>query len=177
MSIYNVFSFLDENDLEDIASLQSIVMKNLKQNDRAHFIIERSKEYFKNNIQFPHAVLGVRTKGKLVAQSIFHHSQTLNPEYIKGLSLDGYKLCDPVSILQGALIHPDHRGQKLLSCMTEAWFDWAQEHKYKYILTRIQERNDRSLSSFKKSGLQDAGSILDARDGVTVKVLYKRFDK
>ncbi len=157
--------------------LQSHVLADLKRHGQEHFIIERTANYFKRHIQNPSAILGVRTpKGELMAQSIFHHSSALNPDYIKGLSLDTHKICDPVSILQGAIIHPEAQGQGLLSRMIEAWLGWAEEKEYKHILTRIEAHNEKSLSVFKKAGLAEIGTVVDARDNANVVVLYKRRD-
>ena len=168
------FSFLSTKDLDDCLTLQATVMDELKERGQTHFIIERPRDYFEQQVQSPNSLLGVRNDDNtLIAQSIFYHADALNPDYIKGITLKNWKLCDPVSTMQGAIIHPDARGQKLLSRMIDAWIGWANDKGYSHILTRVEESNERSLSSFTKAGLYNAGSILDARDGATVHVLHK----
>lgn len=168
------FSFLSPDDIPDMLKLQAAVIESLKLKGQEHFIIARETSYFEKHAQNPSAILGVRSsEGKLIAQSIFHHSDTLNPDYIKGLTLDDWKLCDHVSTLQGVIIHPDAQGQGLSSRMVDAWIGWAQEKGYKHLLTRIEEHNSKSISSFKRAGLEDVGKIVDARDGATVCVLHK----
>jgi RimJ/RimL family protein N-acetyltransferase len=163
--------------MDDIIALQSAVMNDLRTHEKEHFLIERSNEYFEQQLENPSAVLGIRNDdGMLIAQSIFHHNDTLNPNYIKGITLDDWALCDAVSIMQCAIIHPDSRGQGLLPRMIEAWINWATEKQYKHILTRAEENNTRSISSFTKAGLKNVGSIVDARDGATVCVLHKRLN-
>lgn len=163
--------------MDDIIALQSAVMNDLRTHEKEHFLIERSNEYFEQQLENPSAVLGIHNDdGMLIAQSIFHHNDTLNPNYIKGITLDDWALCDAVSIMQCAIIHPNSRGQGLLPRMIEAWINWTIEKQYKHILTRAEENNTRSISSFTKAGLKNVGSIVDARDGATVCVLHKRLN-
>ena len=170
-------SFLSVDDIPEMIELQSIVIDDLKSRNQEHFIIERNASYFKQHVQAPSTILGLRSdKNRLVAQSIFHHSDSLNPDYIKGLTLDDWKLCDPVSTLQGVIIHPDEQGKRLSSKMVDAWIGWARDKNYKHILTRIEVNNDKSIASFKRAGLEDVGKIVDARDNATVCVLHRRLD-
>ena len=169
------FTFLDIEHIDEMLALQEAVMKHLHTHGNEHFIIERARTYFEKHVQEPSAILGIRSDdGQLVAQSIFHHSDTLNPDYIKGLTLDDWKLCDPVSTLQGVLIHPNAQGQGLSSRIVDAWIIWATDKSYKHVLTRVEEHNTKSIKSFIKAGMEDVGAIIDARDNATVKVLHRR---
>lgn len=168
------FAFLTSDNLDEMMALQADVIDDLNDKGFADFVIERSRDYFQTHLENPSAVLGVRSdEGELIAQSIFHHSDSLNPDYIKGLSLPDWKLCDPVTIMQGVIVHPNAQGQGLSSRMIDAWLGWAKEKDYQHGLTRVEERNEKSMQVFLKAGLDDIGSVIDARDNATVHVLYK----
>ena len=166
---------LTSDNIKDMLSLQDTVIAFLKRYEQEHFIIERERAYFLRHVQSPSTIIGIRSdEGALIAQGIFHHSERLNPDYIDGITLDSWKLCDKVSTLQGVLVHPDFQGKGLMRTLIDFWMSWAQENGYEHLLTRAEEHNTRSIHSFTKAGMLDVGTIIDARDNATVKVLHKR---
>jgi RimJ/RimL family protein N-acetyltransferase len=170
----NEFISLTEKNIDDAIEFQEIVMADLNDAGNYRFIIERSRDYFLKHLDSPNKVLGLYHDDKLVAQSVFHHSQAINPDYIKGISIDDYKICDPVSILQGAIIHPKFRGKGLFSSIIKNWINHAGNHGYNHIMARVEEHNTTSISAFKKFGFDVIGIVKDARDNADVAVLYKR---
>lgn len=167
---------LTEHDLPMMAALQDRVMQHLRGVGQAHFIVPRDADYFRNHLNPPHAAYGIVSGDTLSAQALYHCPAAFKVlhtglGYIPGLR-DGAR----VSILQGALVDPAAQRQGFMRKLVKHWLDWCRQHKMAHVLARVEVSHVASRSALEQQGLHITGTVIDARDDVSVHVLIKHLE-
>jgi GNAT superfamily N-acetyltransferase len=169
---------LTSKDLPSLLDLQSRVVADLKSKNKLHYIVPRTADYFKEHLSSPHKIIGLKDNGVFIAQAIYHNKKSFIAKDDIGLKhLARIQHNDSISILQGALVDPDFQGQGLMKKIIEHWMLWAQNNGYHHALARTEVSHKASQNSFFHHGFDIVDTIIDARDGASVHVLYRSLTK
>lgn len=161
---------LSQHDLHDVIGLQNIALDDIAIRKTPPYIVYRPEQYFLDHLEDPHCIVGIRQDQSLIAQAI-HRITHYTPHEI-GLPdlMIGPAL---ISVLQGAIVHPDARGSGLMKTMVHNWVEWASARRIEHLFARTEASHIASQKSFLTHGFDEIGLIKDARDGADVKVFYR----
>lgn len=142
---------LAPSDIPQILKLQDEVFDSLTA-DEQNYLLRKEKSFFENHFANGNIVLGIVSEGKLVAQSVILHPTTAHPKSgMTDMALDAKPA--EVTVLQGVIVHPDYRGNKLMTFMVDEWLAVANAEGRKHALAEVTTGNFFSWSVFMKEGL------------------------
>lgn len=160
--------FLGPEFIDMIMDLQDRVYKDLKEEDK-NFIVLKSREFFENHLNGGHPIIGVISGDKVIAQSVIRIPNAKDPK--TGMSdmphLSDMPI-DSITVIQGVLCDPEHRGNKLMQSMVSHWLSWAGQCGRSNAVAEIEIRNHHSWSVFLEAGLWLVSIGYDKSDGSTV---------
>lgn len=157
---------LTGNQMDQILALQDKVFNSLSEAEKP-YLLKKEKEFFQKHLDHGNLILGVVHDGQLIAQSIL-----LNPtkEHPKTGMVD-MKLpsgVDKITIIQGVIVDPDYRGNKLMTTMVDTWLDISKKNKRKDAISEVTVENHYSWSVFLKEGMHIHSIGTDPSDGTVV---------
>lgn len=160
--------FLGPEFLDMIMDLQERVYKDLKPEEKT-FIVHKTREFFENHLKGGHPIIGVISGDKVIAQSVIRIPNAHDPKtgmadmpHLSDMPIDS------VTVLQGVLCDPEHRGNKLMQSMVKHWLAWAGQNGRSNAVAEIEIRNHHSWSVFLEAGLWLVSIGYDKSDGSTV---------
>jgi ribosomal protein S18 acetylase RimI-like enzyme len=139
------------DDIEHIINLQKTVHDSLSAEEKA-FLLPKSKDFFAEHFVQGNHVIGILCNNVLIAQSII-----VNPAAGHSvMAVVDVPIQEPkaeqISILQGVVVHPDYRGNKLMNEMVGAWLTLAGQLGRQHASARVHTDNQASLAVFMKEG-------------------------
>jgi hypothetical protein len=157
-------------DIPQILNLQDEVFDSLTA-DEQNFLLRKDKSFFENHFAHGNIVLGIVSEGKLVAQSVILHPTSAHPKSgMTDMALDAKP--EEVTVLQGVIVHPDYRGNKLMTFMVDEWLAVANAEGRKHALAEVTTGNFFSWSVFMKEGLGIHSLGCDKSDGTDLYNMY-----
>ncbi len=161
---------LSPSDIPKILKLQDEVFDSLTA-DEQNFLLRKDKSFFENHFAHGNIVLGIVSDGKLVAQSVILHPTSAHPKSgMTDMALDAKP--EEVTVLQGVIVHPDYRGNKLMTFMVDEWLALANQQGRKHALAEVTTENFFSWSVFMKEGLGIHSLGCDKSDGTDLYNMY-----
>lgn len=157
---------LTKDHLDQILALQDKVFNSLSEAEKT-FILKKEPSFFEKHMDQGNILLGVVHDGELIAQSIL-----LNPtkEHPKTGMVD-MKLpsrADKITVIQGVIVDPDFRGNKLMTTMVDTWLDISKKARRKDAISEVTVENHYSWSVFLKEGMHIHSIGTDPADGTLV---------
>ena len=169
---------LTKADLPHMLSLQEQVMQYLAQHRQEHFIVPRDAAYFEKHMIAPHAAYSIDDEdGRLLAQALYHNPEIFNVASMGMEHIPGIEKGAKVSILQGALVSPAAQRQGLMRKMVRHWLNWCENEGIRHALARVEVTHEASRGALEQQGMHIVGTVIDARDDVSVHVLIKHLGK
>ncbi len=155
-----------QENITDILALQDTVINSLTADEKS-FVLPKSQAFFEQHLSQGNTILGVMHNGQLIAQSIILNP---TPENGKTGMVDMNLAASPekVTVLQGVLVHPEYRGNKLMTVMVDTWLSLAAEENRIHAIAEVTTDNYHSWSVFLKEGLSIHSIGVDATDGTEV---------
>lgn len=153
-------------NIDQIAAFHAEVFNTLTE-DEKHFLIQRDEGYFERHFENGNVVLDVLHNGKIIAQSLMTVPTQENP----ATGMIDVKLpaaIDKIAILNGSVVHPDYRGQRLQAILTEARLELAQQLGRTHILSEVAVGNQFSWSTLLKEGMKIHSIGQDTHDNAHV---------
>ena len=144
---------LDAKDIPQMMALQDVALAALTPEEQTylhHKTPEQLERHFKyaNNL-----VLGIVHNGQLVAQSMIVNPTPFHPNTgMSDLHLDARP--EKMSIIQGVIVDPAYRGNKLMTVMVDEWLASAKADGRTHAVAEVTVENHHSWSVFMKEGLQ-----------------------
>jgi len=158
---------LTKSQMSQILALQNKVIKDLKQDEEA-FILAKDEAFFTNHLERGNKILGIIADGKLIAQSILLNPSQKYPQ--NGMiDMDAIEQPDKTSVMQGVIVDPDYRGNKLMDQMVHHWMKFSKQQGKEHLLAEIEVHNFFSWASFLSQGMNLHSIGVDPADGA---VLY-----
>ncbi|GEM_PF-931199 len=162
---FYVMQFLDLSHLDEMLALQDRVYADLPDSEK-NFIIPKTREFFEKHLTSGHPIIGVVCGDQIVAQSIIRTPSVTDPKtgmtdmpHLSDLPVD------TLTIMQGVLCDPAHRGNKLMQGMVKQWLSWAGANGRSNAVAEIEVRNHHSWSVFIDEGLWLVSIGHDKSDG------------
>jgi ribosomal protein S18 acetylase RimI-like enzyme len=140
--------FLRKDNMQDLASLQSLVAENLPEPEifRLH-----DDEDFRDVFQSEHSVIGVTTSEGLAAYSIIRIPGLAKDNLGRDINLTkGEQM--KVAHLQATAVHPQFRGNGLQRRMAGAHLNVLENMGYRHVCCTISPRNPISLANILSCG-------------------------
>lgn len=151
-------------DIDAILALQETVMKDLTAEEQS-YLVPKDRAFFEKHFASDNIVLGVMVDGKLVAQSIIVNPTKKNPK--TGMTdMPGRIPPERVTVIQGVIVHPDFRGNRLMTEMVDAWLNIARFEGRRHAIAEVTAENHFSWAVFMKEGLQLHSIGYDDEDAV-----------
>lgn len=154
---------LDDTHLGDVLRLQQKVFDDLP-DDKKAYILPKDRKFFAGLAQKGHAMLGIFSGGKLIAQSIIINPSQKHPE-TGMVDMPPMGRPDTMTVLEGVLVDAAHRGNKLMHKMVKHWLDIAHHNGRKHAIAEIATENMPSWSVFLDEGLTLHSIGTDPDDG------------
>lgn len=155
-----------QENMNDILALQDTVINSLTDEEKS-FVLPKSPEFFKRHLLEGHTVLGIMHEGKLIAQSIILNP-TIENQKTGMVDMSLHANPEKITVLQGVLVHPDYRGNKLMSVMVDEWLSLAAGEGRVHAIAEVTTDNYFSWSVFLKEGLSIHSIGIDCADGTKV---------
>lgn len=163
-------TILGQSDITEILKLQDEVVNSLTA-DEQNYLLRKDSLFFENHFANGNIVLGIMSEGKLIAQSvILHPSEAFPKSGMTDMALDAKP--EEVTVLQGVIVHPDYRGNKLMTFMVDEWLAVANAEGRKHALAEVTTENFFSWSVFMKEGLGIHSLGCDKTDGTDLYNMY-----
>ena len=142
---------LSAHDIPQILKLQDEVFDSLTADEQT-YLLRKEKAFFDGHFAHGNIVIGIVSEGRLIAQSVILHPTAAHPKSgMTDMLLDAKP--DEVTVLQGVIVHPDFRGNKLMTFMVDEWLAVANAEGRKHALAEVTTGNFFSWSVFMKEGL------------------------
>ncbi len=155
-----------KDHIDDILALQKTVFDDLTDEEKT-FIVPKDKAFFEKHFDNGNHVIGVVHNGQLIAQSISLEPSTDNPK-TGMVNMQLPVTSDKVAIMQGVLVHPDYRGNALMSRMLDARLQIAKKTGRTDLVAEVAVDNFYSWSVFLKEGMVIHSIETDPSDGTVV---------
>jgi RimJ/RimL family protein N-acetyltransferase len=157
---------LSADNIPQILALQDIAFKDLSAHEQS-FLLKKSQNFFEKHFAADNLVLGIVHEGQLIAQSIIVNPTAAHPKTgMVDMPLE--VPVSKVSVIQGVIVHPDYRGNHLMTAMVDAWLAVAHLQKRTHVLAEVARDNAFSWSVFLKEGLQIHSIGTDPADNTEV---------
>ncbi len=157
---------LTKADIPEIMELQGKVIGDLTEAEKV-FVNEKPKSFFEDHYERGNVVLGIRSEGELIAQAIVLNPSERHPK-TGMVDMEPVGTPDSVSVLQGVLVDPEFRGNRLMQEMVAFWLDFADEIGREHVLAEIEVHNHFSWAVFVEEGLAITSIGTDPDDGAKV---------
>lgn len=156
--------FLDKSHINTILAVQDHIYTSLPEAHKA-FILPKSAAFFAKHFETGGHILGAVSEKELVAQAIILNPSKDHPK--TGMTdmapLDGEP--EDITVLQGLLVRPSYRGQKIAHMLGQAWLDIAQAESKTNLLCEVAMPNSHSWAVFLDLGLHIVSAGIDPDDG------------
>ena len=160
-------NLLSVQNIDQILALQEAVIAVLPEQEQ-NFVLKKDRAFFENHFAVGNAVIGILHEGQLIAQSVIVNPTAAHPK--TGMTDMALKAKPKkITVLQGVIVHPDYRGNSLISVMIDTWLETARKEKRPHALAEVSLENHHSWSAFLKGGLNIHSIGTDPADG---SVLY-----
>ncbi len=153
---------LNSAHIPPILKLQEIVESSLPDSQKT-FIFPKTRSFFQTHFEKTNPVIGVISNGTLIAQSIIRYPTAERPDTGMG-EMRPVDTPNKVSVIQGMLVHPDARGQKIAHTMTKSWIDLVKQADRTHLLAKATADNSSSWAVFLDSGMHIVSMEADPRD-------------
>lgn len=151
-------------DIDAMLALQATVMAELSAEEKS-YLVPKDRAFFEKHFASDNIVLGVKVDGQLVAQAIIVNPTAKNPK--TGMTdMPGNLAPEKLSVIQGVIVHPDFRGNRLMTEMVDAWLKIAQFEGRRHAIAEVSTTNHFSWSVFLKEGLHIHSIGYDKADAV-----------
>lgn len=157
---------LSAKNLRQILALQDLAFASLTDEEQT-FLLRKDEKFFEQHFSHGGAMLGVVHNGHLIAQSVVVNPSATHP---KTGMVDMHLPAAPekISVMQGVIVHPDYRGNKLMDEMVDAWFDQSQKNGRTEVIAEAALGNSYSWFVFMKRGMHLESIGVDPSDGTEV---------
>lgn len=157
---------LSVQEVQHVISLQAMCLNALPADQ--DLIHEKEPEDFHRILSGSHTeMLGIWEGGALIAQAVALFPDIRNPDAdMLEMSLPGP--VESVTTLAGVIVHPEHKGKRLMGRLIDSWHDLAEERGREHTLAMITDRNVPSLAGFLSGGLHVVDVAIDPEDDSTV---------
>ncbi len=163
---------LGAEDIPQILKLQDAVFDSLTAEEQ-NYLLRKEKGFFENHFSKGNMVLGIVSEGQLIAQSVILHPTAQNPKSgMTDMILNAKP--EEITVLQGVIVHPDFRGNKLMTFMVDEWLGVAKQEGRKHALAEVTTGNFFSWSVFLKEGLAIHSLGHDDIDGSDLYNMYAK---
>lgn len=161
------------DNLDEITRLHQEIFDRLEEHEKP-YLIERDKSYFENHFEQGHVVVGVVHNGRLVAQALMTLPSEEYPYTgMTDMNMSSLPL-EKIAVLNGAIVHPDYRGNSLQTVLTEARIKLAEMRGREHLVSEVAVNNRFSWSTLLKSGLSIHSLGTDSDDGTQLYNLHIR---
>ena len=161
---------LTRAQIPEILALNAKVRASLAP-DEQMFLAEKDAQFFEDHFASGSGVIGIVEDGKLIAQSVIVNPTRAHPrKHLAELIIDAPP--ERMTVLQGVVVDPDHRGKGLMGEMIGAWMALAKEENRPHALTAVAPRNEASWRGFMKAGLHIHDTALSPYTNVEVYILH-----
>lgn len=159
-------------DIDAILALQDVVMDDLTEEEQV-YVVPKDRAFFEKHFANGGLVLGVFCGGRLVAQSVIVNPTRANPK--TGMTdMPARMAVHKVTVIQGVIVHPELRGNRLMTVMVDAWLDIARRDGRCHAIAEVAAGNHFSWKVFMKEGLQLHSIGYDPEDAVHLYNMHAR---
>ena len=150
--------------IDEILGLQQKIIDSLP-DDQKSFILPKTKEFFENHFKRgANTMIGIFCDGALIAQSIVLNPTKNHPE-TGMVDMKPVGKADTLSIIEGVLVDPAYRGNRLMEEMVGHWIDYAESIGRKHVIAEIAVDNPYSWGVFLDKGMTLHSTGTDPDDG------------
>ncbi len=166
---------LRSKHIDHLLALQEIIYDDLPDEHKV-FILPKSRQFFEDHFNRGNPMIGVIANDELIAQSI-----VLNPtkKYPKTGMVDMEEVGPPesVTVIQGMLVRPEFRGQKIAHVMADAWINISKKDGRFNALSETAIDNSKSWAVFLDMGMHMVSMGVDPEDGTKVYNIHNRVQR
>lgn len=150
-------------NIDAILHLQDMVMNSLTPEQKS-FVLPKDRAFFEKHFKEGSIVLGIFHDDQLIAQSIIVNPTAANPK--TGMTdMPDMPSPEKLTVIQGVLVHPAYRGNKLMGEMVDAWLAIAKSDGRDHAIAEVSTDNHFSWQVFMKEGLKIHSIGIDPDDG------------
>jgi hypothetical protein len=160
---------LSATNIDQILALQDIAFANLTK-DQGDYLLRKDRDFFTNHFAAGGDMLGIVHNGNLIAQSIIVNPTKEHPKTGMGLQPD--KALRKLTILQGVIVDPTYRGNRLMETMVDAWMRVSVKNGRSEALAEVMPGNLYSWGVFLNKGMHIEAIGIDPADNTEVYNLH-----
>lgn len=162
--------FLEAAQIPEILDLQQIVYDDLGDHEKA-FIVPKDLGKLTHHFNSGGAGFGLSNGIHMIAQSLIYMPQNSDARAgVLGVPVHSNKLQS--SVIQGLLVHPHFRGNKLAHHLVQTWKDFMISLDKPHILAEVATENIQSWAVFLDKGLLIACHAYDPEDQIDLYTLH-----
>ena len=150
-------------DIPQMLALQSEIFSDMTADEQC-FLLKKDQKFFEDHFASGNPVLGVVVGGRIVAQSVITNPTAAHPKSgMTDMTLNAAP--EKITVLQGVIVHPDYRGNRLMTVMVDEWLALANKEHRTNAVAEVATGNFYSWSVFMKEGLSIHSLGHDDKDG------------
>lgn len=154
------------DNIDDMLELQQTIFDALPEKAKA-FIVPKDRAFFEQHLAKNNYIIGIVSEGKLIAQGILVHPTQQHPKTgMVDMNLD--RPLEKIAVIQGLLVHPEYRGNSLMSLMVDTRLLLSHQAKRTDFIAEVSVENHHSWSVLLKEGLRIHSIGIDPADGTVV---------
>ncbi len=160
---------LSAQNIDQILALKDIAFDNLGAGEKTYLADNKDRDFFESHFAVGNEVLGIVHDGHLIAQAIIVNPTPANPE--TGLAIEVDAPIDSIAVLQGAIVHPDYRGNHLQGVLVDERIAMAERNGRTEIFSEVALNNSFSWFVLMKKGLHIESTGISPHTGAEVYVM------
>lgn len=163
-------SALDATHISAILDLQKIVYDDLAQDEKA-YIVPKDFGKLTHHFNSGGTGFGLHNGAQMIAQGLIYMPQAPDAK-------NGVMVMPPSSektkssVIQGLLVHPHFRGNKLAHTLVQIWKDYMTTLDKPHVLAEVATENIQSWAVFLDHGLSISCHVYDPDDEVDLYILH-----
>jgi hypothetical protein len=166
MAMNTQITNMTANEIDEILELQKTVYDALGKSQKA-FILPKSSTFLKELFASGGTMIGVRSEGKLIAQSMVVNPNSRHPD-TGMVDMPFSAPPEMISVFQGVIVHPDMRGHHLGAMMCKHWVEACQHNGRRHLMAETALTNIASQKIFFSHNMPAVSVGTDPVDGTVV---------
>jgi len=160
---------LSARHIDQILALKEVAFAHLRDGEQVYLANNKDRIFFEEHFSAGDAVIGIVHNGRLIAQGIIVNPTPARPE--TGIAIEMDVPIETVAVLQGAIVHPDYRGNNLQAVLIDERIDVSVRNGRMEIFSEVALGNSFSWGVLMKKGLHIESTGISPYTGAEVYVL------
>jgi hypothetical protein len=160
---------LSAQHIDQILALKELAFAHLGERERVYLANNKDRVFFEDHFSAGNAVIGIVHDSRLIAQAIIVNPTAARPE--TGIDIEMDVPIETVAVLQGAIVHPDYRGNNLQAVLVDERIAVSERNGRTEVFAEVALGNSFSWGVLMQKGLHIESTGISPYTGAEVYVL------